>query len=302
MDPIGDLRKILDNVSDGVYVVDTQRRITYWNPAAERLTGFAAPQVCGRCCADNILTHVDNTGKCLCTGSCLVAQTLVDGQVRQAVINLHHKSGHRIPVQVSVRAMTDSAGQIVGAVETFRECSDVIALRSVVEQLKKWNSIDLPTGLASRRVIALRLEQSLAQTQRFGWPTGILLIEPDLQETLRRQSGDEGVAKSLRMAAQSVQYSLRSLDMVGRWDDSRFLAVIANGSQARLPAIAERVRAMVDAAYLESPDGQLHITVSIGAAAADGQTDQDTLLRHADRCLYDSRTAGRNRVSIYGWG
>ena len=50
---------IVDNLYDGLYVVDNDRTITYWNKAAERISGFSAEEVVGRKCSDNILTHVD---------------------------------------------------------------------------------------------------------------------------------------------------------------------------------------------------------------------------------------------------
>lgn len=50
-------RELLDNLHDGVYFVDRDRRITFWNKGAERLSGFSAAEVVGRRCSDNILTH-----------------------------------------------------------------------------------------------------------------------------------------------------------------------------------------------------------------------------------------------------
>ena len=55
-------RAILDSLSDGVYFVDAQRQITYWNKAAEHITGFTSAQVVGSSCADNLLVHVNEGG------------------------------------------------------------------------------------------------------------------------------------------------------------------------------------------------------------------------------------------------
>ena len=117
---------IVNHIADGVYVVDKDRRISLWNKAAERITGFTAEEVEGRSCAQSLLTHTDCSGKSLCKADCPLAITLVDGEVRQAVVNLHHKSGHRIPVHVDISPVRNEQGQVIGAVETFRECSDVI--------------------------------------------------------------------------------------------------------------------------------------------------------------------------------
>jgi len=53
---------LLNELPDGAYCVDRDRRIAYWNPASERLTGFTRGEVEGKCCGDNILTHMDVEG------------------------------------------------------------------------------------------------------------------------------------------------------------------------------------------------------------------------------------------------
>ena len=57
---------LLENLTDGVYFVDRERRIHYWNSGAERITGFASPDVHGMSCRDGILQHCDDAGKILC--------------------------------------------------------------------------------------------------------------------------------------------------------------------------------------------------------------------------------------------
>jgi len=59
-------KKLLDEFHDGVYFVDRERRIVYWNKGAERITGFAAGEVEGKKCSDNIRLHVSGEGNSLC--------------------------------------------------------------------------------------------------------------------------------------------------------------------------------------------------------------------------------------------
>ena len=56
------LEEVLNLVSDGVYVVDTRRRILFWNRSAEQITGFPREEVEGRSCSENILVHVFTAG------------------------------------------------------------------------------------------------------------------------------------------------------------------------------------------------------------------------------------------------
>lgn len=53
---------LLEQVSDGVYFINTGRRITYWNSGAARITGYTAEEVLGRRCSDGLLRHIDDSG------------------------------------------------------------------------------------------------------------------------------------------------------------------------------------------------------------------------------------------------
>ena len=118
-------------MSEAVYVVDTDRMITYWHPAAERLTGFSAAEVIGRHCRDGVLNHVDDAGQLMCQASCPLQATISDGQPRTVSLFLHHRDGHRVPVAISTAALRDADGQVRGAVEVFHDESRV---RDIADQ------------------------------------------------------------------------------------------------------------------------------------------------------------------------
>ena len=60
--PQPDYLQLLDHLYDGLYFVDPQRKITFWNRTAEQITGYTAEEVIGSHCYDNILNHVDADG------------------------------------------------------------------------------------------------------------------------------------------------------------------------------------------------------------------------------------------------
>src|SRR5512138_899186 len=91
-------KDIIDNLYDGVYFVDRDRRITFWNKGAERITGYSSDRVIGRCCRDNILAHVAEEGTKLCSDLCPLQHAMADGNARESEAFLHHADGHRVPV------------------------------------------------------------------------------------------------------------------------------------------------------------------------------------------------------------
>ncbi|HRX25664.1 MAG TPA: PAS domain-containing protein, partial [Aminivibrio sp.] len=84
---------MLDALKEGAYFVDRERRITYWNKAAERLTGFRSEEVVGHRCSENILVHVDCQGKNLCKAGCPLLATMEDTLTREAEVFFHHRRG-----------------------------------------------------------------------------------------------------------------------------------------------------------------------------------------------------------------
>ena len=96
---------VFDDLYEGVYFVDRDRGITFWNQGAVRITGFTSQEMLGHFCYDNLLNHVDEQGNQLCMGGCPLHATLQDGNARSAQVYLHHKSGHRVRVNVRIRPL-----------------------------------------------------------------------------------------------------------------------------------------------------------------------------------------------------
>ncbi len=93
-------KNIIEQLNEGVYYVDFDKKITLWNKSAENITGFTSDEVMGgRRCSDNILRHVDELGGTeLCLDGCpLGGLTMSDGQNREAKVYLHHKKGTEFP-------------------------------------------------------------------------------------------------------------------------------------------------------------------------------------------------------------
>ena len=93
-----DFEQMMNMLREGVYLVDLDRKITFWNKAAERISGYRSDEVLGSSCKDNILIHVDSTGRNLCNDGCPLHATMADREIRMADVFLHHRRGYRVPV------------------------------------------------------------------------------------------------------------------------------------------------------------------------------------------------------------
>ena len=113
---------MLDELHDGVYFADTDRRILYWNTAAERLSGYAAADIVGSLCHDNILDHTRLSRMPPVSRTLPSGRGDRDGKTGlQARLFLKYKEGNQIAVEVRVSPVMDKHGRTIGAVEVFRD-------------------------------------------------------------------------------------------------------------------------------------------------------------------------------------
>ncbi len=292
-----DYRAVLDNLRDGVYIVDPDRRILFWNRGAEAIAGYSADEITGKRCAENILVHVDDKGTQLCQEGCPASATLADGVVRQASVFLHHKQGHRIPVSVWVAPIRDENGAIIAAVEVFQDNTQSLALNRRVTELEQIALLDPLTGLANRRYIESHLKTCLDEWTRYYWPFGVLMLDLDhfknINDTHGHATGDE----VLKMVSRVLFSNLRSFDLAGRWGGEEFVVICLNVDRAQLLDLAERLRVLVQESSVPHAGG-VRVTTSIGAASPRPGDSVQSILARADAMLYESKKAGRNRVTI----
>ena len=296
--PVGFHWDILDRMEDGVYLVDRERRIRYWSQSAERITGFAAQEVLGKRCADEVLCHVDDAGRHLCQEGCPLAATMEDGRPRSAEVFLHHKSGHRTPVKVYGAPIYNEAGQVIGAFETFSQTSSVLAAHERIGQLEELAFVDTLTGIGNRRYLERELTSRLADLQRLGWRFGVVLCDIDHFKRFNDEFGHATGDEALQMVAQTLAHGCRAGDCVGRWGGEEFLVVIGNLQHGTLWQVAERLRLLLASSFLRVKGANQRVTVSAGAVMAQPGEDIPGLLARADGLLYQSKTAGRNRISV----
>ena len=118
---------ILESISDGVFTVDKEWRITSFNRAAEEITGVSRTEAIGRRCSEVFRCS-------MCEAECALRRTM---KSKKPVIGksgyIIDADGHRIPISVSTAVLRDAEGRVTGGAETFRDLSEVEALRQELE-------------------------------------------------------------------------------------------------------------------------------------------------------------------------
>lgn len=288
-------RDLLDRVTDGVYFVDVDRRITYWNGGADRMTGYSSEEVLGHSCAEGILRHVNDAGRQLCVHGCPLKAVMKDGKPREAHVYLHHKDGQRVPVIVRGQALRDADGKIVGSVEVFSQRDTnpyAWEKRSSTD-----DSVDSVTGISSRRFGELHLQTFMRAVSEEGMALGVLFVDVDHFKAVNDSFGHSTGDAVLRMVGQTLANGLRRGDVAVRWGGDEFLALLPGANDSGLAAAAERVRVLVENSWIQLGGAQARVTVSVGATRARDAESPDDVVERADRLMYESKQAGRDCVT-----
>ncbi len=289
---------VVDNVYDGVYLVNRDRRIMYWNKGAEQITGFTAPEVTGRHCYDNILVHVDSNGAPLCDSLlCPANKTMADGKPRELELYLRHKQGHRIPAVTRTKRLADATGEILGTLEVFKDHTELKGTRERIAELERLALLDPLTQIGNRRYADIFLHRCFSDLDRYGWPFAVFMIDIDNFKRINDVYGHDAGDSVLQSVAKTTANSVRASDALIRWGGEEFLAITRNTRHAEIYLLGEKIRSLVERSSALHNYIELRITVSIGATVARANDSAETIVARADRFMYQSKLAGRNHVT-----
>jgi diguanylate cyclase (GGDEF)-like protein len=210
--------------------------------------------------------------------------------------------GHSIGVLVvehDVRSGSRIERRVVSMTERFVS-HGALALRNawLLEQVQQMAATDGLTGLANRSTLQERLDGEVARAARAGEDVTLLMLDIDRFKELNDAHGHQAGDEVLRRVARVLGAGLRSYDTAARYGGEEFALVLPRTRRADGSRIAERIRVAL-AEMEEEP----RVTASIGLASFPlDATTADGLIGAADAALYESKRAGRDRVTAAGGG
>lgn len=289
-------KKLIDQLETGIYIVDRERRILYWNGGAERITGYMAHEVAGQFCHGDLLVHCDDAGGVLCGTHCPLKHVIDDGKPRECTVFLRHRHGHRLPVHVRSSPIHDQEGNIIGAVEVFGEAST--PGRKAIWQLQNFGCLDELTGAANHRYGEMRVRHALEGLNEFGIPFGWLRIALDETEQLEHRYGFGMIDAALKMITGTLDGNLGSLDVLTRWAKTEFRVEVHYSSRVELADLAEKLVALVRLSTLDWWGDRVRVSVSIAGATAEPGDTLELVEERVAGVLEGCQAAGGNRAAV----
>jgi diguanylate cyclase (GGDEF)-like protein/PAS domain S-box-containing protein len=291
-------QKVLESLQTGVYLVDRNQRIVFWNEGAEKITGYLRQEVVGRFCREQLLATDEANKSVLSDAADAIEQVLRDGKPTAAEVSLRHKAGYRIFVRLRAVAIRNSHGSIVGAAESFDESLSASDWDRRQSKLADYGCLDDITGVLTEKFTMSHLRGSLGTFTDLQVPFSILCIEVDNFEKLQTTYGRAVGAPVLRIVAQTLENSLRPTDFLGRVGDRQFLAILVECGASELDRTAARLKRMVQTSEVAWWGDRWTVTASFGGTSAAGGDTLESILSRAQPALAESLASGGNRITL----
>jgi diguanylate cyclase (GGDEF)-like protein len=204
----------------------------------------------------------------------------------------------KVDGQDEIAYLTRAFNNMIGRVNEGREELDKInsKLRDQNRKLQVLSNTDPLTGLYNRQHLTMRLKRLLSSCKRSDRKFAVLMLDLDHFKKLNDEHGHLVGDEALKLIADILRKTLRNRDYAARFGGEEFLVLLPGADAQRGEEIAERLRSSIADQPLTLEHGVVTVTMSIGLAVyPEVGNDIDSLIRAADKALYDAKNAGRNQ-------
>lgn len=291
---------LIENMSDGVLVLDMRKRIMDLNPAAQRLIGLK-PSCVGQP-IDQVLPEWQSLLYFCQHPKNRQAEFVIEGatqryiELRMTLLSDRHRRftgcllvlrdiTQKHQAEIEMRRANEQLQQQLQAIERLQV------------QLREQAIRDGLTGLFNRRYFEDRLSQELRRALKEGYPVAIILIDVDHFKTVNDTFGHQGGDQVLQALSRLLQESSRTIDIPCRYGGEEFVLVLPKMDLSCALTLAEKIRLSFQSTPVMFNTQPIQTTLSggVGVFPDHGKT-KDGLLHEVDQALYMAKALGRNQI------
>ena len=180
--------------------------------------------------------------------------------------------------------------------------SDITERVQLYQEVQRMANQDVLTGCFNRRHFMTLAAQEIHRSMRYHRPLSLLMIDIDHFKNVNDRHGHQIGDQLLCNLVLLCQKQLRNDDILGRYGGEEFVVMMPETASEGALIASKRLLERIEKMEINTPEGRLSITVSMGLASLDRGFDKthtlDTLIKSADVALYAAKAAGRNRVEL----
>ncbi len=286
----------LGSIADAVISIDRDRRITYMNSAAERLTLWSLPDAQQQPLSEVLRMHAQpGHGSVLEQLEPILSGEQLSGPT--AGITLQRRDGSQVVIQERAAPIRDRNGTAIGIVLILR---DITHERAMAERLEHQATHDPLTGLTNRSEFEARLAAAIEDFRAQGTQYALLYLDLDQFKVINDTCGHAAGDELIRKIAWLIGDQLRSSDVLARLGGDEFGALLREIRCEDALALADGIRRRIAELRFEWGERIFAVNASIGVIVIDNTlATVGDALSAADQACYVAKDCGRNRVQLY---
>lgn len=283
--------RVFNDTHEGIIITNKEQIIVNVNPAFSNISGYSYDEIIGQ------HTKILNSGKQSRQFYQQMWKSIEEHGFWQGEIWNKTKHGKLYAELLNISSLTNDLDEITHYVGIF---SDITDRKKQLEKLNLMAHYDLLTKLPNRALFIDRFQQSIAHSSRTGHQLAICFLDLDNFKPINDNYGHEVGDKLLIEIAKRISHCIREEDTVSRQGGDEF-AILLNdiNSTSQYEITMQRIHQKLSVPYIVNGI-ELNVTASSGVTLYPSDTgDIDTLLRHADHAMYQSKLTGKNRYQLY---
>jgi PAS domain S-box-containing protein len=282
-------QRLVEDLPIGIYLVDRDRIIRFWNQGAEHITGYLSQEVVGHV-LEEVVQSCDRHGNSFTGEERPVTVTLNERRSLHCTAFFLHKSGHRVPVEVRTVPLPERGAGTEGVTVLFEE---VFAYREASSAPAMYGCLDATTRIPSRRLTQALLNECMAGMERSQVGFGLLRIRVLGLDDFSKKHGPQSIAPFLRTAARTLRHSLNTENFLGCWAEYEFLAVLPSASPVTVATTAETLWNLLSHSEVIWWGDRFVVKSEIAYTLATAGKDLDALLQE----MKPAHSSGTNGAS-----
>jgi diguanylate cyclase (GGDEF)-like protein len=308
--PMDALHTVVDRLDIGVFVLNRDLEILFWNSFMAAYSGKPATEVIGRKLPDLFPEIPDRwLRKKIETVFLLKNRSFTTWEQRPYLFSFHHNRPVTGGVDFMYQNCTfipcrNDAGEVEIVAATVQDVTDLAiahrALSDAKKRLEVQNRFDALTQLFNRNYWEQCLSLEFKRSQRNGARFALIMLDLDHFKVINDTHGHLAGDEVLRVVGQSIKGAMRETDVAGRYGGEEFGVILPDSDLQGACVVAERIRHNIETLSIVHDGVSLPVTASLGVAANTSAADRyETLIGNADEALYNSKHEGRNRYQVF---
>jgi diguanylate cyclase len=293
-----DLSQIVEALGQGIFVVDAEGRVVYWNRTLAFASGIEMERAVGSSIFE-LFPELERTSfrrdlkSVLSFGNFAYFSQKLHGRLISLPAPPGSPPGFRYMEQNCVMGPMRTEGRIAYAYVIIEDVTDTVDRERRLDALAMK---DVLTSAFNRRFFERRLDEEITRSGRYRRSLALVMLDIDhfkkVNDTYGHLFGDQ----ALRAVVEAWTSGLRASDIVARYGGEEFCVLLPEAGREKALPLAERLRTSAAAAEIRCGELRGRITVSGGVAfLREGDSPED-LLKRADDALYRAKDRGRDRI------